>query len=202
MSDSLILFSTDKSFIFDTVTRVSIIIPCYDDGRYLRQAVSSAYASTYDDCEIIIVNDHSLDAATRNLLAHLAVSGQHALSLPADRHGAAAARNWGISHASGEYILPLDADDIITPSYVAKAAAVLDANSEIGICYCQASSFGLKRGRWKLPPYSFFDLLLHNMIFISALFRKADWSRVGALMNTPSPAVTSRIFRTLSGSIG
>ena len=51
--------------------------------------------------------------------------------------------------------------------------------SLVCICYCQARFFGLKRGVWKLPPYSFSELLLHNMIFISSLFRKADWSRAG-----------------------
>lgn len=161
------------------MSRVSIVIPCSNDGKYLGEALASARAQTHGDCEIIIVDDNSSDPATRKQLAQLEASGQRVLHLPADRHGAAAARNLGISHASGKYILPLDADDVIAPDYVAKAAAVLDAYPEIGICYCQARFFGLKRGIWKLPPYSFSELLLHNMIFISAMFRKADWSRAG-----------------------
>ncbi|WP_304736600.1 glycosyltransferase family A protein [uncultured Desulfovibrio sp.] len=161
------------------MSRVSIIIPCHDDGKYLGAALASARTQTHGDCEIIIVDDHSSEPATLKQLARLEASGQRVLHLPAGRHGAAAARNLGISGSSGKYILPLDADDIIAPSYVAKAAAVLDARPEIGICYCQARFFGLKRGVWKLPPYSFSELLLHNMIFISSVFRKADWSRAG-----------------------
>ncbi len=176
------------------MSRVSIVIPCRNDGKYLGETLASARAQTHGDCEILLVDDHSSDAATKTLLARLEASRQGVLHLPEGRHGAAAARNWGISHATGEYILPLDADDIIAPSYVAKAAAVLDANPEIGICYCQARFFGLKRGRWKLPPYSFSDLLLHNMIFISALFRKADWSRAGGFDENAESGREDHIF--------
>lgn len=176
------------------MSRVSIVIPCHNDGKYLAEALDSAQAQTHEDCEIILVDDHSSDFATKTLLARLAASRQSVLHLPADRHGAAAARNWGISHASGEYILPLDADDTIAPSYVAKAAAVLDANPEIGICYCQARFFGLKRGLWNLPPYSFSDLLLHNIIFISALFRKADWLRAGGFDENAESGREDHIF--------
>lgn len=158
---------------------VSIVIPTHNDGRYLEETLASARAQTHQDCEILIVDDHSTEPATRALLARLEAAGQSVLRLPAHKHGAAAARNWGITRAQGPYILPLDADDLIAPTYAAKAARVLDAQPEVGICYCQATFFGLKRGMWKLPPYSFAGLLLHNMIFISAMFRKNDWLWAG-----------------------
>ena len=161
------------------MSRVSIVIPTHNDGRYLEETLASARTQTHGDCEILIVDDHSTEAATRALLARLEAAGQPVLRLPAHRHGVAAARNWGIATAQGPYILPLDADDLIAPTYAAKAAAVLDTHSDVGICYCQAAFFGLKRGRWDLPPYSLAELLLHNMIFISAMFRKKDWLRVG-----------------------
>lgn len=176
------------------MSRVSIITPCHNDGKYLEDALASARAQTHRDCEIIIVDDHSSDPATKKLLTRLEDGNQCVLRLPEGRHGAAAARNWGITHATGEYILPLDADDIIAPDYVTKGASVLDARPEIGICYCQARFFGLKHGQWKLPPYSFPGLLLHNMIFVSALFRKADWSRVGGFDESAELGREDHIF--------
>lgn len=176
------------------MARVSLIIPCHNDGAYLGVSLASARAQTHGDCEIIIVDDHSEEPSTLNMLERLEASGQPVLRLPAEKHGPAAARNWGISHASGTYILPLDADDIIAPSYASKAAAVLDAHPEIGICYCQAKFFGMRRGRWKLPPYSFSRLLVNNMIFISAMFRRAAWLRSGGFDETAVLGREDHIF--------
>lgn len=161
------------------MSRVSIIIPCRDDGTYLAESVRSARMQTHDDCEIIVVDDHSTDAQTITKLSDIRNQGITVLTCPDDRRGAAAARNVGIAHASGDYILPLDADDLIEPDYVRKAAAVLDSRPEVGICYCKADFFGLKRGAWRLPPYRFEDLLIRNIIFISALFRKTQWRAAG-----------------------
>ena len=54
-----------------------------------------------------------------------------------------------IAASSGEYILPLDADDKIEPQYVEKAARVLHNNPKVGIVYCKADFFGRKHGNWK-----------------------------------------------------
>lgn len=158
---------------------VSIIIPCYNDGAYLREAVASAQAQTYTPCEIIIVNDHSTDVGTCILLRQFAEEGLVVLETPEGRKGLSAARNTGIAHATGKYILPLDADDKIAPTYVEKAANVLEPRSDISICYCRATFFGLKKGSWNLPPYDPDVLLYRNMIFATALFHRADWEAVG-----------------------
>lgn len=160
--------------------KVSIIIPCYNDGKYLPEAIASAKLQTYPNIEIVIVDDHSNDAETQSKLSALAGQpGIQVLSVPNGRKGLAAARNLGIQYACGEYILPLDADDTIEPSYSEKAVAVLDANPDIGICYCRADLFGLKRGPWRLPPYSPEAMLLENMIFATAFFRRSAWEDIG-----------------------
>lgn len=161
------------------MSRVSIIIPCHDDGKYLSQSLESARAQTYGDVEIIIVDDHSEDNFTISLLESLKKEGQIVLHLPEGKKYPSCARNYGIAHASGDYILPLDADDLLSPGYAAKAVAILDEHQDMDICYCDAAYFGLKHGRWKLPEYSWKSLLLHNMIFVSAVFRKKRWEEVG-----------------------
>lgn len=162
-----------------SAARVSIIIPCYNDGKYLPEAVASARAQTHPSLEIIVVDDHSTDPETLTIYERLRGEGIQVLQTPAGRKGPSVARNTGIAAATGEYILPLDADDVIAPAYVSKAVAVLEADPAIGICYCHARFMGLKSGPWTLPPYSFEELLCGNMIFATALFRKADWEKVG-----------------------
>lgn len=158
---------------------VTIVIPCHNDGKYLLEALESAKAQTCPSVEVIIVDDHSTDSFTCSLLRKLAEQGNAVLSVPDGKRGPSAARNVGIAAASGEYILPLDADDSIEPTYAEKALKHMQSNPSIGICYCKACLFGLKHGAWKLPIYSWEEILASNMIFPTAMFRKKDWETLG-----------------------
>lgn len=157
--------------------RVSIVIPCFNAGDLLSEAVESALAQTYADVEVIIVDDGSTDARTQEILA--TATWPRTRIIRQDNAGPAAARNVAIAAASGEFILPLDADDRIAPSYVEKAVAAMVANPEVGIVYCKAMKFGAENGPWLLPPYTLRELVIDNVIFVTSLFRKADWEAVG-----------------------
>lgn len=157
--------------------KVSVIIPCYNYGQYLDEAVDSVLRQTYQDFEIIVVNDGSTDAATNQLLQ--AYSKPHTQVIHTENQGVAAARNRGVSAAKGEYILPLDADDKIHASYLEKAVEVLDQHDRVGIVYGDVEFFGEKTGKWELPPYRFPEVLISNVIVCSGLYRKADWEKVG-----------------------
>lgn len=157
--------------------KVSVIIPCYNQGKFLLETLQSVYDQTYSKIEIIVVNDGSTEEFTRQLLgafSHPLVTVVHT-----DNQGLAAARNNGIKVAQGEYILPLDSDDRIGPDYIEKAVAVLDSNPSIGIVYCRAQLFGGVNTEWMLPEYSLAEMLKDNLIFCSALFRRSDWEDVG-----------------------
>ncbi|HEX7588519.1 MAG TPA: glycosyltransferase, partial [Anaerolineae bacterium] len=95
-----------------------------------------------------------------------------------DNQGLARACNNGIRESTGEYILTLDADDRIASTYMEKAVAVLDADANVGIVYCEAEFFGDRTGKWELQEYRFPNILLGNMIFDAGFFRRADWQRV------------------------
>jgi glycosyltransferase involved in cell wall biosynthesis len=157
--------------------RVSIVIPCYNAGELLKEAVQSALAQTYDDLEVVIVDDGSTDPVTQHIL--LNASWPRTRWVRQSNAGPSAARNHAIRLAEGEYILPLDADDTIEPEYVAKAIAILDANPKVGVVYCKARKFGAEQGPWNLPAYTLRELVIDNVIFVTALFRKADWNAVG-----------------------
>ena len=101
---------------------VSIVIPCYNDGKYLREAVSSALSQTYPHIEVIVVDDYSTDPHTQNILSQLVQEGIKVIKTQSGKKGLPAARNTGIAQASGVYILPLDADDKIDAAYAAFSA--------------------------------------------------------------------------------
>ncbi len=158
------------------MSKVSVIIPCYNQGKYIEEAVDSVLNQTFDDLEIIIVNDGSTDNSQEIIdkIKHPKVIKIHQAN-----KGVASARNEGINKAIGEYILPLDSDDKIASTYIEKAVYQIEKNPKLGIVYCEAELFGVKRKKWKLPPYTLFNMLKANCIFCTALFRKKDWEAVG-----------------------
>lgn len=157
--------------------KVSVIIPCFNLGKYIHEAINSVLAQTFRDFEIIVVNDGSTDAETNSILDDL--NRPEIRLINTSNQGLASARNNGIGEAKGKYILPLDADDKIAPSYLEKAVRILDENENIGIVYCRAERFDQENSKWDLPEYEFSKILIDNLIFCSALFRAADWKRVG-----------------------
>lgn len=156
---------------------VSIVVPCYNDGQYLQQAVESCLRQTYQNIEVIVVDDGSNDRATQTVLKDL--SNRGIMVLHSDRKGPAGARNVAIGQAHGKYILPLDADDWIESEYVMHAVHILETDQKVGIVYCHANLFGEQEGLWHLPKYTLDTFLLDNCIFITSMFRKADWEAVG-----------------------
>lgn len=154
---------------------VSVVIPCYNQGEYLKEAVDSVLSSTYEAIEIIIVNDGS----TKGTEFLKVFSAPKTKIVHQQNQGVSLARNNGIKESHGKYILPLDADDKIHPAYIEKAVNILENDSKIGILYSEAEFFGKKRGKWDLGKYKFPDILFKNVIFCSALFRKSDWEKVG-----------------------
>jgi glycosyltransferase involved in cell wall biosynthesis len=161
----------------ESAPAVSVVVPCYNYGAYLNEAVDSVLAQTCQDFEIVVVNDGSTEPATVALLANYDRPKTHVIHTA--NQGLALARNAGIAASRGRYILPLDADDRIGPVYLAQALKILEADPNIGIVYCQAEFFGAVSGPWELPPYSFPEILLDNSIFCTAMFRRADWAAVG-----------------------
>jgi len=169
------VFAEELAKIF--LMKVSVVIPCYNQGQYIDEAVDSVLSQTCRDFEIIIVNDGSTDENTLQLLKNY--NKPKTRVIHTSNQGLASARNNGIKEAKGEYILPLDADDKIEKTYLEKGVALLDENHACGIVYSGAEYFGEVTGIWDLPDYSFERILLENMIFCSALFRREDWERVG-----------------------
>ena len=155
--------------------KVSIIIPCYNQGKYLQDALNSILHQTFTDWEIIIIDDGSTDDFTIQILDKLVFKNTKILRT--HNMGLASARNTGISHAIGKYILPLDADDVIGETYLEKSVTYFEENNNTKIVYCNAKYFGDSNEDWILPEFSMTKMLLQNLIFCSAVFRKCDYDK-------------------------
>jgi len=155
--------------------KVSIIIPCFNQGKYVKDAIESALNQTYKSIEIICINDGSSDNSSEVISNFKNIVF---IDLKENK-GVINARNTAIDASTGEYILPLDADDKIEPTYIEKAVEILENKPEIGIVYCKARFFGQKTKEWDLPEFDLDIFLYHNCIFNCALFRKTDFYRAG-----------------------
>ena len=157
---------------------VSIIVPAYNAEAYLAETLDALLAEGYPETEIIVVNDGSRDG-TLSVASDFASRSERLKVIDQPNGGVCRARNRGIAEARGKYILPVDADDLIFPGFIAWAVSVMEADSEVKAVIPKAEFFGAKSGPWRLPPFSLQLLARKNMIPATALYRKADWERVG-----------------------
>jgi glycosyltransferase involved in cell wall biosynthesis len=157
---------------------VSIIVPCYNQAQYLSECLESIINQTYHDWECIIVNDGSPDN-TDEIAEKWCRKDSRIRYFKKENGGVSSARNYGISCSLGEFILPIDADDIIGPDFIMLALPRLNNNDDIKVATCKVYRFGKEKGIYNLPDYSLKRLALDNTIVCTALYRKADWKRIG-----------------------
>ena len=158
--------------------KVSIIVPCYNQAQYLDEALQSVLEQTYIHWECVVVNDGSSDH-TEEVAKKWIEKDNRFHYFKKENGGLCKARNYGISNAKGIYILPLDADDKISPDYIYLAVKSFQEDTSLKVVYCKAEKFDFSTGIWKLPTFSLYNLSLTNMIFCSALYKKSDWKSVG-----------------------
>ena len=103
-----------------TNPHISVVIPCYNDGKYLPETIATLKKQTFTNFEIIVVNDGSTDEATISYLDTLSNDPQIQVIHQANGR-MSAARNTGAKHAKGQYIAALDADDYFDTTFFAKA---------------------------------------------------------------------------------
>ena len=160
---------------------VSVVIPCYNDGPHLREALTSVMVSDYRPIEVIIVNDGSTDSSTLEQLEMAAADGHTVVHQ--SNSGQSSARNNGISISTGSYVLTLDADNRVRPQYIGTAVRLLESDPAIGVVYGRLDQFGCGSGRGIGQPFDPQLLLFRNYIDTLAVFRKSVWESVGGYDN-------------------
>jgi GT2 family glycosyltransferase/glycosyltransferase involved in cell wall biosynthesis len=156
--------------------RLSVIIPCYNDGDYLIDAVASVERNA-PEAELIVVDDGSTQPGTLAVLAALRNAGHRVIEQP--HSGLSAARNLGIAASAGDYVLPLDADNRLLPGFAAEAVALLDADPAAGVAYGDRREFGARSGDVTVPELDLPRMLWSNYIDACAVVRRAVWTDVG-----------------------
>jgi glycosyltransferase involved in cell wall biosynthesis len=159
-------------------SKVSIIIPCYNDARFIEKAVYSALNQTYPNLEVIVVDDGS-NTETKTILKKL--EPQITKLLTQENQGQSIARNNGIRNACGDYILNLDSDDFFELSFCEKAVKKFQEDNEIKIVTCQANRFN-DTGKIDVFVPTGGDLnnfLFANSALGSCMFKRKDWERTG-----------------------
>ncbi|NTU71291.1 MAG: glycosyltransferase family 2 protein [Coriobacteriia bacterium] len=153
--------------------RVSVVIPCYNQANYLPDAIESALNQTYHDVEVVVVNDGSPDDTSE-----VARRYPQVVLVEQENAGLSAARNAGIRAASGQYILPLDADDMIDSTYCEKAVPLFTTG--VGIVRAYQQNFGDDNQAYALPEVkTVYDILPRNAICCASMFRRDLWEKVG-----------------------
>ncbi|WP_089317515.1 glycosyltransferase family 2 protein [Pontibacter ummariensis] len=158
---------------------ISVIIPCYNSGEFLPDAVKSVHqqnsAYPYD---IIIVDDGSTDIDTKDLLEQY--KAQNITVIHQENKGPAAARNTGVRASQTEFLLFLDCDNKIRPDYISKALMVMKYNREVGVVYGAPSFFGdSTEARFTPGDFNLFTIHKGNNIDMCAVVRRAAWDSVG-----------------------
>ncbi len=112
---------------------VSVIIPCYNAERFLYETITSVLKQEYLKVEIIIVNDGSSDGSEAIILA-LKKTNKNIEYYGTSNKGVSSARNLGLQHARGEFVVFLDADDVLEESFLTSRVKFLSSYFQYGIC--------------------------------------------------------------------
>lgn len=161
---------------------VTVIVPCYKQAHFLKESLQSILDQTYSNWECIIVNDGSPDN-TESIAQEWCTRDDRFKYLKKDNGGLSSARNAGISISKGEYILPLDADDIIHLDYLALLVPELFGNQSLAVVSCNSRFFekSIDNIIYELEPQgeSCRSLLYVNQLIATSLYRRVCWEQVG-----------------------
>lgn len=113
----------------------SVVVPAYNAAATLRATLESIAAQTLPPLDVLVIDDGSNDgtaAVARGMASHL--PGLQVISIP--HAGVSAARNAGIERARGDLVVPVDADDLLHPTYIEKMIAPFESDPACGLAYC------------------------------------------------------------------
>ncbi len=156
--------------------RISVLLPCFNDGAWIDEALDSVFAQTFADFEIVVVDDGSTDAETIQKLQSL--QKPRTTVFRTENRGLPAARNYAAARACGELFCALDSDDRLAPEWFERALGVLDTRPEIAFVSHWLETFGDQQWVWTPERCDLPALLARNTINGAALVRRAAFEAV------------------------
>jgi glycosyltransferase involved in cell wall biosynthesis len=162
--------------------KVSIITPCYNDGRFLDEAVRSVEAQTFGDWELLIVDDGSTDPETQRVLHDWSRPKTRLLRVP--HGGVTAARNFAVGEARGEYLTFFDCDDRLDPRFLEKTVGRLESDPSLAFVSFHVRLYGGEEWDWKPERCDLPTLLGDCSVATAAVVRRAAVLEVGGFDRT------------------
>jgi Glycosyltransferases involved in cell wall biogenesis len=157
--------------------RISVLMPCFNHGAFIGEAIDSVLAQTFHDFEIIVVDDGSTDPLTKDTLSKLTTP--RTTVLKTSNQGLPAARNHAARQASGGLFCALDADDKLAPTWFEKAVRLLDARPDVSFVSHWLETFGDEHWTWKPEHCDLPALLARNTVNGAAVVRRQAFEAVG-----------------------
>lgn len=180
---------------------VSVIIPCHNYSAFVGEAIASIVNQDgFENCELIVIDDNSTDNSLEVIEASLGDRPNCKLIAKPVNQGVAQARNTGIWHAKGKYILPLDADDVLNKDALKILAAHLEANPDLGIAFGYIANMeGNRFNNWLTQPFEYTKQVdgTWNQVPTCAMYRREDALRVGLYRSYMQPAEDADLFTRL-----
>ncbi len=158
-----------------TVPTIGVFLPCYNAHIYLPRALESLRTQTFQDFEIIIINDGSTDPET---IAYLETVPDDIRVIHQENRGLAGARNRGFTEARADLILPLDCDDWLAPQFLEEAYAALQAAPEKSFVFAGLTLEGEGEGALE-KQFNLFEQLYFNQLPYCMLMPRAAWKEIG-----------------------
>ena len=164
-----------------THPRVSILMPVYNVAPYLREAMDSILTQTFQDFELIVLDDCSPDNSAEILDTY---TDERIVRYRGEKNmGLSNVLNVGLQMARGEFIARMDSDDLSTPERLATQVAYLDAHPEVDLCSCGMELFGAKQATWvremNVEDVKITALFHSPILHASSMWRRASFERVG-----------------------
>jgi glycosyltransferase involved in cell wall biosynthesis len=179
---------TEKKMYFggyDFDYEICVVIPCYNQGKYVKETIDSLKEQIYEDFHCVIVNDGSTDNSEEVILENIKDDGRFEY-YKNENHGLSYTRNFGISKTNSKYILCLDSDDKISTAYIETAVRYLNKHPETSLFYGRAMLLydGDVLKYWNLNKFSYEKLFNYNCIYSSCVYRRKDYIRIGGYDET------------------
>lgn len=163
---------------------VSVVIPCFNLGAYLDEAVRSVLDQSYDDFEILIVDDGSDDEVTRLMLATYERPRMSVIRI--ENSGVANARNVGLEASRGRYVSFLDPDDLLEPRFLERTIGALEKDRSLAFASCWLTAFGDRQFEWRPESCEFPALLAEDTVCTAAPVRRDVLDAIGGFDSAPA----------------
>lgn len=156
--------------------KVSIIVPCYNQEGFIKEALQSVLDQTYQNWECLVTDDGSQDNSAA-VIKSFSEKDDRIKYFYQENAGVSAARNNGLRNANGKYLLMLDGDDVLNPRGVEEAVKEFEKDPELLVVFSDTTSFGEgiePKSSNSAPQFGLKDLLLTNRLFITSMFQRKD----------------------------